>query len=105
MTTAGESFPLTRLSLLAAVTRAQHTSDSPQSVDGPLTSTSAPAMDNSSVMKMIKAGLGGGSGANSGAQINEAVQNNSPIEEPIETYKHAKPEDIFPKGIMTKVVI
>jgi hypothetical protein len=50
------------LSLIPVATQAQqaqHTSDSPQSVDGPLTATTtAPAMDNSSVMKMTKAGLG-----------------------------------------------
>jgi hypothetical protein len=32
--------------------------EAPQAVDGPLTSTKAPAMDNESVMKMAKAGLG-----------------------------------------------
>jgi hypothetical protein len=37
---------------------AQHTSDAPQSVDGPLTATKGPSMDNESVMKMAKAGLG-----------------------------------------------
>jgi len=37
---------------------AQHATDSPQSVDGPLTPTKPPAMTNESVMKMAKAGLG-----------------------------------------------
>jgi hypothetical protein len=45
------------LSSIAAV--AQHTGDSPQSVDGPITTTAkVPAMDNRSVIKMAKAGLG-----------------------------------------------
>lgn len=48
------------VSLLAADADAQpqHTVDSPQAVDGPLTANKAPAMDNGSVMKMAKAGLG-----------------------------------------------
>jgi hypothetical protein len=37
---------------------AQHTENAPQDVEGPLTATKAPAMDNDSVMKMAKAGLG-----------------------------------------------
>jgi hypothetical protein len=45
------------LSSIPAV--AQHTGDAPQSVDGPITTTAkVPSMDNSSVMKMAKAGLG-----------------------------------------------
>ncbi len=36
----------------------QHTSDAPQTVDGPLTATRGPSMDNQSVVKMAKAGLG-----------------------------------------------
>ena len=35
-----------------------HTEGAPQAVDGPLTAAKAPAMDNDSVMKMAKAGLG-----------------------------------------------
>ena len=46
------------LSLLPIAAVAQHTSDAPQAVDGPLTSTKGPAMDNESVIKMAKAGLG-----------------------------------------------
>jgi hypothetical protein len=43
---------------LAASAQPPHTTEAPQAVDGPLTSTKAPAMDNGSVMKMAKAGLG-----------------------------------------------
>jgi hypothetical protein len=46
------------ISLSPAAAAAQHTGDAPQTVDGPLTATKAPAMDNDSVMKMAKAGLG-----------------------------------------------
>ncbi len=49
------------VSLLAArrgCATTTHTVDSPQAVDGPLTANKAPAMDNESVMKMAKAGLG-----------------------------------------------
>lgn len=48
------------LSLLRfdAVAQQPHMNEAPQAVDGPLTSTKAPAMDNESVMKMAKAGLG-----------------------------------------------
>src|SRR5271155_3412473 len=48
------------LSLFPLIVIAQppHTTEAPQAVDGPLTSTKAPAMDNGSVMKMAKAGLG-----------------------------------------------
>ena len=40
------------------VASAQHTSDAPQAVDGPLMAAKAPSMTNESVMKMAKAGLG-----------------------------------------------
>jgi len=43
---------------LVAVAQQSHTTDAPQPVDGPLTSTKAPAMNNESVLKMAKAGLG-----------------------------------------------
>ena len=43
---------------LAAVAQQPHTSEAPQEVDGPLTTAKTPTMDNSSVMKMAKAGLG-----------------------------------------------
>jgi hypothetical protein len=43
---------------IAAITQQPHITDSPQSVDGPLTATRGPSMDNQSVMKMAKAGLG-----------------------------------------------
>jgi hypothetical protein len=46
------------LSLLSLVVVAQQTGEAPHAVDGPLTATKAPAMDNQSVMKMAKAGLG-----------------------------------------------
>jgi hypothetical protein len=43
---------------VAATAQQTHTEGAPQAVDGPLTATKAPAMDNDSVMKMAKAGLG-----------------------------------------------
>ncbi|HEX4576481.1 MAG TPA: hypothetical protein VH117_03965 [Edaphobacter sp.] len=43
---------------LVAVAQQPHTTEAPQAVDGPLSSTKAPAMNNESVMKMAKAGLG-----------------------------------------------
>jgi len=43
---------------IATIAQPPHTTEAPQAVDGPLTSTKAPAMDNGSVMKMAKAGLG-----------------------------------------------
>jgi hypothetical protein len=43
---------------LVAMAQPPHTTEAPQAVDGPLTTTKAPAMDNGSVMKMAKAGLG-----------------------------------------------
>jgi hypothetical protein len=43
---------------LIAAAQQPHTVDAPQAVDGPLTAAKAPAMDNDSVMKMAKAGLG-----------------------------------------------
>jgi hypothetical protein len=43
---------------LVAVAQQSHTTEAPQAVDGPLTTTSAPAMNNESVLKMAKAGLG-----------------------------------------------
>jgi hypothetical protein len=43
--------------LLPAVATAQ-TGEAPQAIDGPLTATKAPAMNNDSVVKMVKAGLG-----------------------------------------------
>jgi hypothetical protein len=48
------------ISLLPLVAAAQppHTTEAPQAVDGPLNAAKAPAMDNDSVMKMAKAGLG-----------------------------------------------
>jgi hypothetical protein len=46
------------LSSLVAVAQQPHTTEAPQPVDGPLASTKAPAMDNDSVLKMAKAGLG-----------------------------------------------
>ena len=56
--------PFLRLLLLAfalyspLIAVAQHADDAPQSVEGPLTTTKAAAMDNDSVTKMAKAGLG-----------------------------------------------
>jgi hypothetical protein len=41
-----------------AVAQQPHITEAPQAVDGPLTAAKAPAMDNDSVMKMAKAGLG-----------------------------------------------
>ena len=46
------------LCFFPVVSVAQHTESAPQTVDGPLTATKAPAMDNESVIKMAKAGLG-----------------------------------------------
>ena len=46
------------ITLFHLVAVAQQTGESPQAVDGPLTTTKAPAMNNESVMKMAKAGLG-----------------------------------------------
>ncbi len=46
------------LSPFSAVAQQPHITDAPQAVDGPLTSTKTPAMDNGSVLKMAKAGLG-----------------------------------------------
>src|SRR6266481_1973915 len=43
---------------LAAVAQPPHTTEAAQAVDGPLTATKAPAMNNDSVLKMVKAGLG-----------------------------------------------
>jgi hypothetical protein len=43
---------------MAAIAQQQHISDAPQAVDGPLTATRGPSMDNQSVVKMAKAGLG-----------------------------------------------
>src|SRR5712671_3883232 len=42
----------------AAVGQPPHTTEAPQAVDGPLTSSKASAMNNESVLKMVKAGLG-----------------------------------------------
>src|SRR5437870_3505889 len=46
------------LSSPAAVAQPPHTTEAPQAIDGPLTSSAAPAMNNESVLKMVKAGLG-----------------------------------------------
>jgi hypothetical protein len=46
------------LFLCPIVVVAQQTGEAPQAVDGPLTATKAPSMNNDSVMKMAKAGLG-----------------------------------------------
>jgi hypothetical protein len=46
------------ISLLSAVAAAQQTGEAPQAINGPLTATKAPAMNNDSVVKMVKAGLG-----------------------------------------------
>jgi hypothetical protein len=43
---------------LAAAAQPPHTTEAPQTVDGPLTAAKAPAMNNDSVLKMVKAGLG-----------------------------------------------
>ena len=49
---------LSIIALTPVVATAQHVGESPQTVDGPLTAAKAPAMNNDSVMKMAKAGLG-----------------------------------------------
>jgi hypothetical protein len=46
------------LSSPAAVAQPPHTTEAPQAVDGPLNSSNVPAMNNESVLKMVKAGLG-----------------------------------------------
>jgi hypothetical protein len=46
------------ISLIPKTVLAQQIGDAPQAIDGPLTATKVPAMDNESVMKMMKAGLG-----------------------------------------------
>jgi hypothetical protein len=46
------------LSSPAVVAQPPHTTEAPQPVDGPLTSSNVPAMNNESVLKMVKAGLG-----------------------------------------------
>jgi hypothetical protein len=46
------------ISLLPAIAVAQQTGEAPQAINGPLTATKAPAMNNDSVVKMVKAGLG-----------------------------------------------
>jgi hypothetical protein len=43
---------------LDGVAQPPHTTEAAQAVDGPLTAVKAPAMDNESVLKMVKAGLG-----------------------------------------------
>jgi hypothetical protein len=43
---------------LVAVAQPPHTTEAAQAVDGPLTAAKAPAMDNESVLKMVKAGVG-----------------------------------------------
>jgi hypothetical protein len=48
----------TCLSPFSALCQAPHTIEAPQAVDGPLTTSRAPAMTNDSVVKMTKAGLG-----------------------------------------------
>jgi len=45
-------------STLAGVAQPPHTTEAAQAVDGPLTAVKVPAMDNDSVLKMVKAGLG-----------------------------------------------
>jgi hypothetical protein len=49
---------LPAVSLLPAIAAAQQTGEAPQAINGPLTATKAPAMNNDSVVKMVKAGLG-----------------------------------------------
>jgi hypothetical protein len=49
-------FPL--VFAMVGVAQPPHTTEAPQTVDGPLTATKAPAMNNDSVLKMVKAGLG-----------------------------------------------
>ncbi len=46
------------IALFPMAALAQHATDSPQSVDGPITPAKPTVMDNTSVMKMAKAGLG-----------------------------------------------
>src|SRR5277367_23731 len=46
------------LSALVAVAQPPHTTEAPQTVDGPLTATKTPGMNDDSVLKMVKAGLG-----------------------------------------------
>jgi hypothetical protein len=46
------------IALFPIASFAQHSTDAPQSVDGPITAAKVPAMDNTSVIKMAKAGLG-----------------------------------------------
>jgi hypothetical protein len=46
------------LSSLVGTAQAPHTTEAAQAVDGPLTAAKTPAMDNESVLKMVKAGLG-----------------------------------------------
>jgi hypothetical protein len=46
------------ISFLPIVSVAQQTGEVPQAIDGPLAAPKAPAMNNGSVMKMAKAGLG-----------------------------------------------
>ncbi len=52
------SISLFPLAPLTAVAQPPHTTEAPQAVDGPLTASKAPAMNNESVLKMVKAGLG-----------------------------------------------
>src|SRR5258708_27161158 len=52
------SISLFPLAPLTAVAQPSHTTEAPQAVDGPLTASKAPAMNNDSVLKMVKAGLG-----------------------------------------------
>ena len=46
------------LCFFSVVSVAQHSESAPQTVDGPLTAPKTPAMNNDSVIKMAKAGLG-----------------------------------------------
>jgi hypothetical protein len=43
---------------ISAVAQPAHTSEAPKAVEGPLTASTTPAMNNDSVLKMVKAGLG-----------------------------------------------
>jgi hypothetical protein len=43
---------------IAIVAQPPHATEAPQPVDGPLTAAKTPAMNNDSVLKMVKAGLG-----------------------------------------------
>jgi hypothetical protein len=43
---------------IAIVAQPPHATEAPQAVDGPLTAAKTPAMNNDSVLKMVKAGLG-----------------------------------------------